>query len=66
MSKYKASKSLRFFFAVAGLTVWTGIALTGFGTVHWLLYVPAGFFAFAAVTGICPGLIVSRLLFGTD
>ncbi len=66
MSKYKASKSLRFFFTVAAVVIWSGIALTGFGTVHWLLFVPAGFFAFAAITGFCPGLIFSRMLFGDD
>ena len=66
MSKYKASKSLRFFFAVAGAIVWAGIALTGFDVVHGLLFVPASFFALAAITGICPGLIVSRMLFGKD
>jgi len=40
-----------------------GIWLTGFNTVHWLLYVPVVFFYFAAVTGICPGLAFSGMLF---
>jgi hypothetical protein len=40
-----------------------GIWLTGFNLVHWLLYVPVVFFYFAAVTGICPGLIFSGMLF---
>jgi hypothetical protein len=44
--------------------IWLGIWLTGFGKVHWLLYVPAVFFIFASVTGICPGMIVSNMLFG--
>ena len=57
------SKALRLFFLVSGSVLWLGIALTGFRTVHWLLYVPAGFFLFAATTGICPGLIISRKLF---
>lgn len=57
------SKAQRFFFLVSGTLLWLGIALTGFGTVHWLLYLPAGFFLFAAATGICPGLIISRRLF---
>ena len=59
----RVGADLRFFFLVSGSIVWLGIALTGFAAVHWLLYVPAVFFAFAALTGICPGLIVSRLLF---
>jgi hypothetical protein len=39
-----------------------GIALTGFGTVHWLLYAPVVFLVFAAVTGICPGLMFWKAL----
>jgi hypothetical protein len=54
---------MRFFFLIAGSMIWLGIWLTGFGTAHWLLYVPAVFFYFAALTGICPGLIFSRMLF---
>lgn len=34
-----------------------GIWLTGFDKVHWLLYVPPAFLAFAGLIGICPGLI---------
>ena len=57
-------KAMRFFFIVVSLTIFAGIFLTGFKTVHWLLYVPPVFFLFAAATGICPGLIISNLLFG--
>jgi len=64
MEKYKISKSMRFFLFVSGTLVWTGIWLTGFNVVHWVLYLPAIFFAFAVITGICPGMIVSNLLFG--
>jgi hypothetical protein len=63
MKPYLISRALRFFFLVAGSILWLGMWLTGFGAVHWLLYVPAGFFVFAALTGICPGIIISRLLF---
>ncbi len=63
MRKYQISTSMRFFFLVSGTILWLGIWLTGFNVVHWLLYVPAVFFAFAVITGICPGLIFSRLLF---
>lgn len=62
MEKYKLGRSMRLFFTVSGSIIWLGIWLTGFATVHWLLYVPAVFFAFAVFTGICPGLIISRLL----
>ena len=57
-------KSMRFFFLFSGTVIWAGIWLTGFSVVHWLLYVPAVFFYFAAITGICPGIIFSRLIFG--
>lgn len=39
-----------------------GIWLSGFNPVHWLWYLPAGFLAFAALTGICPGLIINKIL----
>jgi hypothetical protein len=53
----------RFFFLVAGSIIWLGIWLTGFGSAHWVLYIPGVFFYFAAITGICPGIIISRLIF---
>lgn len=60
---YTASAAVRFFLFVLGSTIWLGIWLTGFNQAHWLLYVPAVFLYFAALTGICPGLIISRMLF---
>lgn len=63
MRKFMISNTMRFFFLFSGTVVLTGIWLTGFSVVHWLLYVPVIFFYFAALTGICPGLIISRLLF---
>jgi hypothetical protein len=64
MQQYTIGKPLRFFFLISGSIIWTGIWLTGFSVVHWLLFVPAIFFYFAAITGICPGLIFSRFIFG--
>lgn len=63
MGKYRISTAMRFFFLFSGSVIWLGIWLTGFSTANWLLYVPASFFYFAAVTGLCPGLILARLLF---
>jgi len=63
---YKIGKSMRVFFAVSGIILWLGIWLTGFETVHWLLYLPAAFFLFASATGICPGMIISRKITGED
>ncbi|MCK5167688.1 MAG: hypothetical protein KAQ66_10215 [Rhodospirillaceae bacterium] len=39
-----------------------GIWLSGYDAVHWLVYLPTVFMAFAAVTGICPGLIIWKKL----
>jgi hypothetical protein len=63
MSPNRISPAMRFFFLVAGAILWCGIGLTGFAAAHWLLYVPAVFFAFAALTGICPGIIISKWIF---
>ncbi len=63
MNNFMVGKAMRVFFLFAGTVLWIGIGLTGFPTVHWLLYVPAVFFYFAALTGICPGMIISRWLF---
>ena len=63
MGKHKISSAMRFFFLVTGSIVWLGIWLTGFDKAHWVLYLPAVFFYFAAATGICPGLIFARMLF---
>lgn len=62
MKFFKASPSVRLFLFVVGSVIWGGIALTGFATAHWLLYVPAVFLVLAAATGFCPGLIISRWL----
>ena len=64
MKPYLLDRAMRFFFLVAAAIIWTGIFLTGLHTVHWVLYVPATLFVVAAITGICPGIIVSNKLFG--
>jgi len=63
MDKYKLSASMRLFFTLAGSMLWLGIWLTGFATVHWVMYLPATFFLIAAVSGICPGIIITKLIF---
>ena len=65
MEKYLISKPMRLFFFVTGSIIWLGIWLTGFGNVHWFLYIPAIFFSFAVVTGVCPGMILSNLVLGS-
>ncbi len=63
MEKYMLNRAMRFFFGVVAAVIGLGILMTGLGHVHWLLYIPAVFFTFAAATGICPGIIISRMLF---
>jgi hypothetical protein len=63
MTKYRISPAMRFFFLVSGAIIWGGIWFTGVTVVHWLLYIPAVFFAFAALSGVCPGIIISKWLF---
>ena len=62
MKFFKASPSVRLFLLIVGSLIWGGIALTGFNVVHWLLYIPAVFLVFAAVTGFCPGMMITRWL----
>jgi hypothetical protein len=59
-------KSMRVWSAFVGAILWTGIYLTGFSTVHWLLYVPAAGFIFSAITGICPSLTAASKMFGVS
>jgi ABC-type polysaccharide/polyol phosphate export permease len=59
----KINAAMRFFLLVIGSVILLGMWLTGFDKTHWLLYVPVVFFYFAAVTGICPGLVFSGMLF---
>jgi hypothetical protein len=49
------------FLFVAALIL-VGIWLTGFSTVHWLLYLPPAALLFAGITGICPGYLLFRKL----
>lgn len=62
MHFFKAGPAMRLFLLIVGAVIWGGIALTGFQVVHWLLYIPAVMLVFAAVTGICPGLMITRWL----
>jgi hypothetical protein len=55
--------AMKAFFLLVGLVLWLGIWLTGFEQVHWVLYLPATFFLFSALTGICPGMIFFKEIF---
>lgn len=54
--------ALRMLFIVMAAFITAGIWLTGFNTVHWLLYIPPAALLFAGITGICPGYMLFRKL----
>lgn len=58
-----ASIAMRVWFAAFAILILIGIYLTGFAVVHWLLYVPAAGFVFAAISGICPSQILMSKFF---
>jgi len=62
-SLFTASSSMRLFMFNASLIILVGIWLTGFDSVHWSLYLVPFFFIFAAVTGLCLGLVIPRIIF---
>ena len=62
-SALKIDKATRFFLLVISVLIWAGIWLSGYKSVHWLLYVPAAFLLLAAILGICPGMFFSRQVF---
>ena len=59
----KMEVSMRAFFLFVGLLLWAGIWLTDFEIIHWLLYLPATFLLFSALTGIFPGMVFFKELF---
>ncbi len=63
MKMFQSSPAARMFFLIISSMIWLGIWLTGFGIAHWLLYIPAVFLLFAAVTGFCPGMMITRWMF---
>jgi len=52
----------RMLFMTMAVLISVGIYLSGYQTVHWFLYIPVAALAFAAVTGVCPGLMLFKKL----
>jgi len=63
MNISKVGSPIRFFLLFLSSVIWIGIWHTGFEVVSWILYIPAVFLLFAALTGICPGIMFSKMLF---
>ena len=54
--------AIRMLFLTVAATLLIGIWLTGFGAVHWIIYLPVIALTFAGVTGICPGYLLFQKL----
>lgn len=52
----------RMLFLTMAILIALGIYLSGYKSVHWVLYIPAAALFFAAVTGVCPGLMLFKKL----
>ncbi len=50
----------RMLFLMVSITIFIGIWLSGYSTVHWFSYVPGAALLFAGITGICPGLTLLK------
>jgi asparagine N-glycosylation enzyme membrane subunit Stt3 len=62
---FKASNSVRLFFLNVTILLMIGIWLSGFEKVHWFMYAVPAFLLFAAITGFCPGMMISKKILGT-
>ncbi|MGB5718916.1 MAG: DUF2892 domain-containing protein [Gammaproteobacteria bacterium] len=54
--------AIRMLFLMMAAFILLGIWLTGFGVVHWVLYLPVAALIFAGITGICPGYMIFKKL----
>jgi len=61
---FNASNSVRLFLFNIAVISLVAIWLSGFSEVHWFSYVLPSFLIFAAATGLCPGLVISRKILG--
>lgn len=54
--------AIRILFIIMAAVIAAGIWLTGYNSVHWLLYIPPAALLFAGITGLCPGYMLLRKL----
>jgi len=64
LEKFKINTEMRLWFIGPIIMLWSGIYFTGFGVVHWLIYIPAVMALFAFSTGLCPGMFLIRNILG--
>lgn len=58
MCRFRIDPVMRQWFLGPAVMLWSGIYLTGFNVVHWLIYIPATMALFAFVFGACPGMLM--------
>ena len=54
--------AIRMFLLLMSILVAVGIYLTGYKSVHWLLYLPAIGLVFAGIVGTCPSIMLFKKL----
>ena len=52
--------AMRMLFLMVSIALFAGIWLTGYQTIHWIIYIPAVALMFAGLTGICPGMMLLK------
>ncbi|HBR98137.1 MAG TPA: hypothetical protein DD979_12280 [Gammaproteobacteria bacterium] len=52
----------RMLFLTVAALLFSGIGLSGWQHVHWLLYVPPVMMVVAGISGVCPGLLLYQKL----
>lgn len=57
---FNASNTVRVFLFNIAMIILLSIWLSGFSNVHWFSYVLPSFLLFAAASGLCPGLFISK------
>lgn len=62
---FTASNSVRVFLFNVAMFNLVAIWLSGFSEVHWFSYVLPSFLIFAAASGLCPGLFISKKILGS-
>lgn len=62
----KSGNAMRMFLLTSVIFLMVGIWLTGFGQVHWFLYVIPILYTLSALFGICPGINLWRMILKND
>lgn len=61
---FNASNTVRIFLFNVAVINLIAIWLSGFNSVHWFSYLLPAFLLMAAITGLCPGMFISKKVLG--